>query len=91
MHRFSDLDYVNIHFQELYAEAERYRQIKNSKQFEPVRVSRWVAQIGERLSIWVARLQCRLQERLPRNLFSSFPNLGLKPGPCTCTPEPCTE
>jgi hypothetical protein len=91
MHRNSDLDYVNLHFQELYAEAERYRQIKNSKQFGAVQAIRWYAQTWDRLSRRVARWQCRLQQRLPQNWFPSITNLALKPGPCTCTPEPCRE
>jgi hypothetical protein len=91
MHRFSDLDYVNLHFQELYAEAERYRQIKNSKQSEPVQVIRWYARILESISGWVARWRCQLQGRLSQHWLQRFSNLALKPGPCTCAPEPCTE
>jgi hypothetical protein len=91
MNRFSDLDYVNLHFQELYAEAERYRQIKNSKQFEPVDQNRWYLNIWDRISGWVARWRCQLQGLIPQNWFPRFSNLALNPSPCTCTPEPCTE
>ena len=91
MHRFSDLDYAKQHIQELYAEAEQYRLIKISKQFEQAGQTRWYVQLLDRLGAWVARWRCRLQGRLSQNLFPRFNTLALNPSPCACAPEPCPE
>jgi hypothetical protein len=93
MHRFTDLDYAKLHFQELYAEAERERLIKNSKQFEPGNQTHWYVQILDRLSVWVARWRCKVQARIPQSqgLFYGLNLLAPAYNPCSCNPEPCTE
>ncbi len=91
MHRNSDLDYVKLHFQELYAEAERYRLIKNSKQFKPADQPRWYIHLFNSIVDWITRLSCLFQRRLPQDLFPGLSRLALNAGPCACAPEPCKE
>ena len=91
MNQYSDLDYAKLHFQELYAEAERYRLIKNSKQFEPASQIRWYARLFEHLHAWIVRWRCIFQGRLSQNLVPGLNNLVLDPAPWTCAPEPCME
>ncbi len=91
MHRYSDLNSAKLHIQELYAEAGRFRQIKNSKLFEPIDQTRWYIRSLDRVSAWVARWKCMLQGRLPQSMFTVLNNLALAPNPCTCMPEPCKE
>ena len=91
MYRSTDLEVVKLHIQELYAEAERNRLIKNSKQFGPADQTRWYIRLLDSITTWVSKWRCLLQGRLPQNLFPGLNNLALNPGPCTCAPEPCTE
>jgi hypothetical protein len=91
MNRNSDLDYVKLHIQELYDEAERYRQVKNSQQFKPTEHTRWYIRLSDRITAWIAWWRCTLRGRLPQNLFPGLNDLILSPNPCGCAPEPCTE
>jgi hypothetical protein len=91
MRRNSDFDYIKLHFQELYAEAERYRLIKNSKQSQPANTTRWYSRLWEHLTAWLTRLGCLFQNRIPQNMFPGVNRLVLDSGPCACAPEPCKE
>ena len=91
MYRNSDLDYVKLHIQELYAEADHYRLIKQSKQFEPADRNRWLIRLLDSVTTRIARWRCTLQGRLPQSLFPVLNNLALAPNPCACASEPCSE
>jgi hypothetical protein len=91
MYRNTDLEAVKYHFQELYAEAERNRLIKNSRPFKPADPNRWFIRLFDRITSWAANWRCLLQGRLAQNLFPALNNLAMNPDPCTCAPEPCTQ
>jgi hypothetical protein len=91
MYRHTDLDYVKLHIQELYAEADRERLIKNSNQYTNANHTRWFIRILDRFTAMIARWRCVLQGRFPQSLFPILNSLALAPNPCTCAPEPCSE
>ncbi len=99
MFRYSDLETVRRHNQELYAEAERYRLLKNGqleKQAEQghsnksllVNIKTWITdsitQLGCAIQAWMA-------QGLSRGNAAGRSRLAPVDYQCRCQPEPCAE
>lgn len=91
MYRNLDLDSVKLHYQELYAEAERYRLIKNSMLFNRIDQTRWYMRLLDGIGAWITRWRCTIQAQFSQNLFPGVSRLAAVQNPCQCLPEPCSE
>jgi hypothetical protein len=89
--RNTDIDVIDLHRQQLIAEAEQYRMVEESRVFGSANQARRHIRWVESFTARVARWRCLLEYRLPQFLFPGFATLRLVPIPCTCSPEPCTD
>ena len=91
MYRSSDIEVVNLHYQELYAEAARNRLIRQSGLWEERRKNRWDVRLLISIGAWLARWNCTLQNQFSQGFFSGLLRNAPDPNPCLCAPEPCTD
>jgi hypothetical protein len=91
MYRHSDHEIVKYHFQELYAEAERNRLIKQSGLWVERRKNRWDVRLLNGIGTWIVSWRCILQGQFAQNLFPGLSKLAAGHNPCLCVPEPCPD
>ena len=91
MYRSSDIEVVNIHYQELSAEAARNRLIKQSGLWEERRKNRWDVGLLNGIGAWIASWRCILQSQFAQGFFPGLRKMAADPDPCLCAPEPCTD
>jgi hypothetical protein len=91
MYRHSDHEVVNLHFQELYAEAARNRLIKQSGVLEERRKNRWDVRLLNGIGARIASWRCILQSQFAQGFFPGLRKMAAGQDPCLCAPEPCTD
>jgi hypothetical protein len=91
MYQHSDLEVVKLHFQELRAEADRNRLIKQSGLWEERGKNRWYLHLLTVIGAWLAKWSCILQSQLSKNLFPGIHRMAVIQDPCLCATQPCTE
>jgi hypothetical protein len=95
MYRNTDLDYVSLHRQDIYAEAERNRLIKASGILQERRQNSWWMKSLRVIPVWLARWSCAIQATLVQGRLSVFyptaSRLPIFSDPCVCAAEPCAD
>jgi hypothetical protein len=91
MYRYSDLEVVKLHIQDLYAEADRNSLIKQSGLWEERRKNRWDVRLLSSIVALLARWSCILQGQFSQSIFPGLSRISFNQDPCLCAPQACTD